>query len=138
MEGEMSELIVFTLKGEKFGIEIEKVREISEMVDVTRVPLAPPYVEGITNLRGEIVPIISLRKRFELGEMEGGEVILIEEKGKPVGFVVDKILGIVKVPKEKIKKVPRMMESVIETKYLKGVAQADKEKYIILDTEKIL
>ena len=134
----MSELIVFTLKGEKFGIEIEKVREISEMVDVTRVPLAPPYVEGITNLRGEIVPIISLRKRFELGEMEGGEVILIEEKGKPVGFVVDKILGIVKVPKEKIKKVPRMMESVIETKYLKGVAQADKEKYIILDTEKIL
>ncbi|RKZ27414.1 chemotaxis protein CheW [bacterium] len=138
MEGEMSELIVFTLKGEKFGIEIEKVREISEMVDVTRVPLAPPYVEGITNLRGEIVPIISLRKRFELGEVEGGEVILIEEKGKPVGFVVDKILGIVKVPKEKIKKVPRMMESVIETKYLKGVAQADKEKYIILDTEKIL
>ncbi len=134
----MSELIVFTLKGEKFGIEIEKVREISEMVDVTRVPLAPPYVEGITNLRGEIVPIISLRKRFELGEVEGGEVILIEEKGKPVGFVVDKILGIVKVPKEKIKKVPRMMESVIETKYLKGVAQADKEKYIILDTEKIL
>jgi len=109
----MSELIVFTLKGEKFGIEIEKVREISEMVDVTRVPLAPPYVEGITNLRGEIVPIISLRKRFELGEVEGGEVILIEEKGKPVGFVVDKILGIVKVPKEKIKKVPRMMESVI-------------------------
>lgn len=134
----MKELIVFTLKGEKFGIEIEKVREISEMVDVTKVPLAPPYVEGITNLRGEIVPIISLRKRFELGEVGEGEVILIEGKGKPVGFVVDKILGIVKVPKEKIRKVPRMMESVIETKYLKGVAQAEGEKYIILDTEKIV
>ncbi|HEM55171.1 MAG TPA: purine-binding chemotaxis protein CheW, partial [Thermodesulfobium narugense] len=91
------QLVVFKLANEFYGIEISSVQEIIKIQDITRVPKAPDFVEGVINLRGKIVPIVDLRKRFELGQTERTKdtrVIVVETSGNIVGFIVDLVTEI--------------------------------------------
>jgi len=133
----------FQLENENYCIEILKVRELMGMSDITPLPQTPPYIRGVINLRGQIIPIIDLRLKFGLpfkaytkrtsiivGEIDMGEKILM-------GLVVDSIQDVVSVPEEKIAHLP-YVNAKIKADYIKGVATTQDGIKIVLDVEKIL
>ena len=139
------QLVTFNLAEELYGVNIMDVKEIVSIQDVRPIPNAPYYVEGILNLRGEIIPVINLHKRFNLHltqqqqqeaeDIERGFIILNIE-GDKIGIIIDKIARVVVVHKSEIQPPPQML-SGIGTEYIHGVTRADTMYLIILDTRKI-
>src|SRR5512140_873748 len=95
------QLVSFSIGEEEFGVDILKVQEINRMVEVTRVPNAPEYVDGVINLRGKVIPIIDLRRRFGMerkGKDKNTRIIVVELSGKILGFVVDAVSEVLRIP----------------------------------------
>ncbi len=147
MAGEDSQfqLVTFQLGDEIYGVDIMDVKEIVKIQDVRPIPNAPYYVEGIINLRGEIIPIIDLHKRFRLKslkdedidpDIEGGFIILSIENNK-IGIIIDRVARVVSVTADDIKDPPQMF-SGIGSEYIQGVIRADNGTYLImLDIRKL-
>ncbi|MDR1785794.1 MAG: chemotaxis protein CheW [Spirochaetaceae bacterium] len=138
------QLVTFNLADELYGVNIMDVKEIVNIMDVRPIPNAPHYIEGILNLRGEIIPIINLHKRFNLkeagesgaeGSPERGFVILNIE-GSKIGIIIDKIARVVMIDRKEIQRPPQML-SGIGTEYILGVARLESLYLVILDTKKI-
>ncbi len=137
------QLVTFKLGNELYGVNIMDVKEIVKLQNVRLIPNAPLYVEGIINLRGEIIPIIDLHKRFriqknasETSELEAGFIILNIENYK-LGIIIDKIARVVTFSREDIKEPPQMV-SGIGTEYIEGVIREDDNSYLImLNTRKL-
>lgn len=132
------ELVGFRLEGEEFGVPIRKVREIIRMQEVTRVPHAPDFVEGVVNLRGQIVPIVDLRRRLGMSPKESDRdtrIVIVEFDGELVGFVVDSVTEVLRVPEDRIEPPPDM---VAEQDYIEGVGKLEDRLLIILDLCKVL
>ena len=147
-DGVLLQLVSFRLGDELYGVDIMDVKEIVKTQEVRAIPNAPFYVEGIVNLRSEVVPIINLHKRFyltkmthtdeedELGEDEGGFIIL-DIEGNKIGIIIDRIERVVPIRSEDIKPPPEMI-SGIGTEYIHGVVRQEKGGYlIILDTRRL-
>jgi len=136
------ELIVFKLGAEEFGADIMQIREISKLMDITRVPGAPSFIDGVINLRGKITPIINLRKKLGFKPKEPGpdtRIIIAELDGHPVGMIVDEVTDVMKIPTKKIVPAPELVTSETSRRYLKGVGKVGKKRLIILlDLEKVL
>lgn len=136
-------LVTFQLGAELYGVEIMEVDQIVRVQDVRPIPNAPYYVEGIFTLRSEIIPIISLHKRFHIqkavfedeDESLGGFVILKIE-GNKMGIIIDRIARVVDVKKEDIQPPPEMITG-IGTEYIHGVVRREKGYLIILDIHKL-
>jgi len=139
----LSQLVTFQLGKENYGIGIMDVHEIVKVDDVRPIPNAPGYVEGIFNLRGEIVPIINLHKRFHIPRLElsdedellGGAVI-INIKDTKIGVIIDKILRVVTIENESVQPPPQII-SGIGAEYIKGVVREEESYLIILDIDRI-
>ena len=137
------QLVTFKLGNELYGVNIMDVKEIVKLQNVRLIPNAPLYVEGIINLRGEIIPIIDLHKRFriqknaqETNDLEAGFIILNIENYK-LGIIIDKIARVVTFSREDIKEPPQMV-SGIGTEYIEGVIREDDNSYLImLNTRKL-
>ena len=137
------QLVTFHLGEELYGVKIMDVKEIVRLQNVRVIPNAPYYVEGIINLRGEIIPIIDLHKRFKIQtatktediEMEGGFIILSIE-GNKIGIIIDKVERVVTVKGEEVKEPPQML-SGIGTEYIEGVVREDSGYLIMLNTHKL-
>ena len=137
------QLVTFHLGEELYGVNIMDVKEIVRLQNVRVIPNAPYYVEGIINLRGEIIPIIDLHKRFKIQaatktedvEMEGGFIILNIE-GSKIGIIIDKVERVVSVKAEEVKDPPQML-SGIGTEYIEGVVREDHGYLIMLNTHKL-
>ena len=139
------QLVTFQLGDEIYGVDIMDVKEIVKIQDVRPIPNAPYYVEGIINLRGEIIPIIDLHKRFRLKslkdedidpDIEGGFIILSIENNK-IGIIIDRVARVVSVTADDIKDPPQMF-SGIGSEYIQGVIRADNGTYLImLDIRKL-
>ena len=136
------QLVTFQLGEELYGVDIMDVKEIVKIQAVRSIPNAPYYVEGIFNLRSEIIPIINLHKRFHLkkmevseddvsGEFEGGFIILNID-GLKIGIIIDRIARVISVNKEEVQSPPQML-SGIGTEYIHGVVRQDNGYLIILD-----
>ncbi len=146
-ENTQLQLVTFQLGEELYGVDIMDVKEIVRVQDVRPIPNAPYYVEGIINLRGEIIPIMNLHKRFHikqavltsedsLGDDEGGFIIL-DIEGNKIGIIIDRVARVVSVDKGEIKPPPQMF-SGIGTEYIQGVVRQETSGYlIILDTRKL-
>lgn len=137
------QLVTFQLGEEHYGIDIMKVKEIHKVKDIRPIPNAPPYVEGIFNLRGVIIPLINLHKRFHLRRavLEEGEELLsgfliISLNGMQLGIFIDKISRVVSIDKEKIQPPPQIL-SGIGAEYIQGVHQEENGYLIILDVERL-
>ena len=137
------QLVTFQLGEEHYGIDIMKVKEIHKVRNIRSIPNAPPYVEGIFNLRGSIIPLINLHKRFHLrrAELEEGEELLsgfliVDLNGKKLGIFIDKISRVVSIDKEKIQPPPQML-SGIGAEYIHGVSHEEDGYLIILDIERL-
>ncbi len=140
------QLVTFQLGDELYGVDIMDVKEIVKVQAVRPIPNAPYYVEGIINLRGEIIPIINLHKRFHIQkraesesddyeEDEGGFIIL-DIEGNKIGIIIDRINRVVQVERGDIKPPPQML-SGIGTEYIEGVVRQETAYLIILDTRKM-
>jgi len=132
-------IVTFMLKEDKFAVEVDKIKEIAKNLEIVKVPLAPKHIAGLANLRGEVIPVLNLRKKFNLrGKKDDMDIIITKIKGYLIGIMVDAVLNIIDVEKEEMKLSPELVKSNIESGYLKGVAQYENERYIILDIEKII
>ncbi len=139
-------LVVFTVGDGVYGVDVSQVREIASMHDTTPMPDAPDYVDGVTNLRGQVTTVTNLRRRFGLPEKENDDrsrVIVVEPDGVPVGMVVDSVSEVLRMPADAIEPVPEiLMESGgadIDSEYIRGVGKLDGGALIILlDLEKLL
>src|SRR5574344_366435 len=144
-ENTQYQLVTFRLGEELYGVDIMDVKEIVKVQGVRPIPNAPYYVEGIINLRSEIIPIINLHKRFHIqklaedadvdSEDEGGFIIL-DIDGNKIGIIIDRVARVVPVEKGDIKPPPQML-SGIGTEYINGVVRQESEYLIILDTRKL-
>lgn len=132
--------VIFKLETEEYGVDIMKVKEISEFKESTKVPNAPYFVDGIINLRGEIIPIINLKKRFRisLGNVNSDtRIIVININDKNVGFVVDEASQVLRIKDDEIDVAPEIIAGV-ERQYITGVGKVGEKIIILLDLEKIL
>ena len=137
------QLVTFHLGDELYGVNIMDVKEIVKIQPVRFIPNAPYYVEGIINLRGEIIPIIALHKRFNIksvpktedDEIEGGFIILNIDNNK-IGIIIDKVARVVSVKGEEVKDPPQML-SGIGTEYIEGVIREDNGYLIMLNIRKV-
>ncbi len=134
------EVVTFRVDEDRFGFPIEEVREVIRPTETTKVPKAPPFVEGIVNLRGRVVPILNLRKRLGLPQARGGEkgVILIDIEERIVGLLVDRVEGISRIPEERIGFPNNLKEGRVDIAYLRGVAESENGAVVLLDPRKIL
>ncbi len=137
---ELLQLVSFTIGEEEFGVDILKVQEINRMLDVTRVPNAPEYVDGVINLRGKVIPIIDLRRRFGMERKEHDKntrIVVVELSGKVVGFVVDAVSEVLRIPKS-VTEPPPSIAAGIEAAYMTAVGKLEDRLLILLDLEKVL
>jgi len=138
--GEVLELVGFRLEGEEFGVPIRDVREIIRMQEVTRVPHAPDFVEGVINLRGQVIPVVALRKRLGMPPKENDRntrIVIVELDGELVGFVVDAVTEVLRLPKDQTEPPPEMVVGV-EQEYITAVGKLDDRFLILLDLHRIL
>lgn len=140
MEG-LRQFVVFNMENEDYGIDIADIHEIDRPKEITiyKFPKAPDYVVGIINLRGEIVPIINLRKRFNLPNKEidrDSRIIIVKLGKKMTGLVVDKVAKAVELMPEEISTTPEEMP--VSGLYVKSVGKKDSQIITILDIKAIL
>lgn len=138
--GELLQLVSFNIGSEEFGVDILKVQEINRMVEITRVPQAPPYVEGVINLRGKVIPIVDLRKRFNIEEREydkNTRIVVVDISGNIMGMVVDSVSEVLRLPANTIEPPPEIVAS-INSEYIKGVAKLEDRLLIFLDLSKVI
>ena len=133
------QLVVFSLSSEEYGVPITQIQEIIRLPEITRVPGASGFIEGVINLRGRIIPIIDLRGRFGLGRKERTEknrIVVADAVGQTVGLVVDGVSEVLQVSGEQIDPIPPSLASV-DSEYLSGVAKVGKLLVILLNLGKI-
>ena len=135
------QLVTFTLGHEEYGVDITKVREINRLVEITHVPKAPEFVEGLINLRGTVVPIIDLRKRFAIesaGDEKQHRIIVVDVHGRTIGVIVDSVSEVLNLSAENIDQVPDTISSGVNQQFLKGVGKIGDRLMLLLDLDSIL
>lgn len=138
--GQEYQLVVFKLNDEEFGVPITQVREINRLAKPTKIPKSPSFVEGVINLRGQIIPIIDLKKRFdlELGEYTSeARIIVVEVQEQVFGVIVDAVSEVLRISGQEIEKTPAMA-TAIDAQYIAGVGKVGERLLIILDIDKLL
>jgi len=139
-DDELLQLVTFSIGEEEFGVNILKVQEINRTMDITKVPRSPDFVEGVINLRGKVIPIIDLRRRFGLvakPEDKDTRIIVIEINSVIVGFVVDAVSEVLRIPASTVEPPPPVVAGV-ESDYISGVGQLNDRLLIMLDLDKLL
>ncbi|SAI38861.1 chemotaxis protein CheW [Bordetella ansorpii] len=142
VEDQGSEFLVFTLGEEEYGIDILKVQEIRgyDANAVTRIANVPPFIKGVTNLRGIIVPIVDLRIKFNLGRVEYNEqtvVIILNLDRRVVGIVVDGVSDVLMLNAGQIRPAPEF-GATLSTEYLTGLGTVDERMLILVDIERLM
>jgi purine-binding chemotaxis protein CheW len=135
-----TQLVVLNLANEDYGVDIAAVDGIVKMQSITRVPHAPSFVEGITNLRGEVLPVIDLRTRFGLpvGETtKETRIVNVEVDGVRVGMVVDAVTEVLRVAEENVEP-PSPLVTTVESAFITGIAKVDGRLIVLLDLAKVL
>ncbi|PKM68463.1 MAG: chemotaxis protein CheW [Firmicutes bacterium HGW-Firmicutes-2] len=132
--------VVFKLNKEEYGLNIMKVNGIEKYQEVVKVPNAPEYIEGMINLRGEVLPIFSLRKKFNLTDKphdDDTKIIVVNTNDIKIGFVVDSVEEILQIDEEVIEVAPAIVAG-INRKYIKSVAKVDQRMIVLIDIDLVV
>ncbi len=131
--------LIFTIKDEKFAIDIMRIVEILNPIDVHTIPELPHFIDGVINLRGSVIPIINMRKRFDIEtSSDKSRIIIIKFDDEFIGLIVDKVLEIKEIEPEKIKKPSRLFKG-FRAEFIKGIANLYKnDVVIIMDIDRVL
>jgi purine-binding chemotaxis protein CheW len=142
---ELSEvqLVTFMLGAEEYGIPISQIQEIDRLAKITKVPKAAKFIEGITNLRGEVIPVLDTRKRFELEVKPSDDrtrIMIVDLGGVKTGLVVDSVREVLNLARKDIAPPPEALGSGIDEQFISGIGKVDagKRMIVLLDVEKIL
>jgi len=137
---DLLQLVSFKIGDEEFGVDILKVQEINRMLEVTQVPNAPEFVDGVINLRGKVIPIIALRRRFGMERKahdKNTRIVVVELNGKIVGLVVDAVNEVLRIPKS-VTEPPPPIVAGIGAEYIRAVGKLDDRLLILLELEGLL
>ena len=137
--GRQLQLVTIEVGGEEYAVDILAVPEINRMMDLTRVPQSPAEVEGVINLRGKIIPVIDLRKRFGLQVSERNDanrIVVVEVHRKTLGFIVDKVHEVLRIDEGIVEPAPAMVCSV-RSDFIAGVGKLQDRLIILLNLAKL-
>ncbi|WP_196772870.1 chemotaxis protein CheW [Pseudodesulfovibrio alkaliphilus] len=137
---ELIQLVTFSIGEEEFGVNILQVQEIIRTMEITKVPRAPAFVEGVINLRGKVIPIVDMRSRFGLRAKEHDKytrIIVIEIDMIIVGFVVDAVSEVLRLPANAVQPPPPVVAGM-DADYIDGVGKLDERLLILLDLNSLL
>ncbi len=131
--------LTFKLADEEYGVEVLKVREIMGLIDVTAVPQMPPYMKGVINLRGKVIPVVDLRLKFGLQEIEHTEqtCIIVVDVGREIGIIVDNVCEVLDITRDCIEP-PPAMGSAVDTSFILGMGKIGDTVKILLEIDKVL
>jgi purine-binding chemotaxis protein CheW len=138
--GDEQQLVVFELGAEFYGVEISRVHEIIRLQSVTHVPRAPSFVEGVINLRGKVIPVVDLRRRFGLPSGEhtrASRIVVLEIGDQVVGVIVDGVSEVLRVSTATVEP-PSPVVAGIDSEYLRGIAKLPERLVILLDLDRVL
>ncbi|KAA0890419.1 chemotaxis protein CheW [Oryzomonas rubra] len=139
-KGELNQLVSFNLGDEEFGIEVLKVREIIRMTAITHMPNTLHYVEGIINLRGRVIPIISMRRKFGLPEVANNSqtrIIVVDVDGDLTGFIVDAVSEVIRISDSEIQPPPPVVSGGIDQECITGVINRTDRLLVLLSLDKM-
>jgi len=134
------QLVVFDLGHEYYGVEISAVNTIIRMQEITRIPRTPEFVEGVINLRGSIIPVIDLRKRFGLivgDTTKASRIVVVEAAGQMIGMIVDAVAETLRLSADAIEP-PSPVVTTVDSAYVRGVGKQDSRLVILIDLEKVM
>lgn len=134
------QLVVFQLAGETYGVDINHVQEIIRMQNITEIPRTPAFIEGVINLRGRVIPVIDLHKRFNLpltDTTSDTRIMVVELEQMTVGMIVDSVSEVLRLSNASIEPPPPMISS-IDVAYLQGVGKWNERLIILLDLDRVL
>jgi purine-binding chemotaxis protein CheW len=137
---DLIQLVTFSLDTEEYGIDVLKVREIIRMTAITRVPNTPPFVEGVINLRGKVIPVFSIRRKFGLNDVERDNrtrIMVMEVGAELMGFIVDAVSEVIRISEEEIQPPPPVMNGNTSQECLAGVINQQERLLVMLDLEKL-
>jgi purine-binding chemotaxis protein CheW len=135
-----NQVVVFELAGEHYGVDIATVEGIIKMQKITKMPHTLSFVEGVTNLRGAVLPVIDMRKRFGLAERtvsKDTRIIVVEMEGMTVGMIVDAVSEVLRIPVEDVDP-PSPMVTTVDSTFINGIAKVEERLIILLDLAKVL
>ncbi|MBU7006261.1 chemotaxis protein CheW [Phosphitispora fastidiosa] len=138
---EGKQYVVFRLSMEVFGLEINRVKEIIIYQEYTNIPGAGELVEGVINLRGHVIPIFNLRKKFGFPQKDrtgNTRIVVVEANNNTVGLVVDSVSEVLAIPGSLIEEPSAMLSSGLDANFITGIAKIDKRLVIVLDLEKVV
>ena len=133
------QLVIFKLSNEDYGLPIAKVQEINRMVAITKLPNTPDFMEGIINLRGRVIPVLDLRKRFGFGAQEKTDdtrIMVTDISGQTVGLVVDAVHEVVTIKGDCIEPPPQFF--VLDAQFVQGIGKLENRLVIMLDIDRVV
>lgn len=136
---ELLQLVGFHVGGEEFALDILRVQEIIRPQQLTRVPSSPEFMDGVMNLRGKIIPVITLRKRFGLNRVPPDKqtrIVVVEIRGIVLGFIVDSVSEVLRIPADTVEPPPRLAK--VAREYVFGVGKLDERLLILLDADRLM
>jgi purine-binding chemotaxis protein CheW len=137
---DLLQLVTFRLGDEEYAVDILRVQEIIKTMEITRVPKAPSFVEGVVNLRGKVIPIVNLRKRLGMTTKEHTQetrIIVIDVQGRHIGLVVDSVSEVLRLSLKAMESAPSL-ERRSHADYIRGVGKYDDRLIVLLDLDKLL
>lgn len=135
-----NQIVVFELGAEFYGVDIATVESIIKMQAITKMPHAPHFVEGVTNLRGKVLPVIDARKRFAMDARatdQKSRIIIINVDNQEVGMIVDGVSEVLTISEQTIEPAPPLATTV-DSAFITGIAKIDQRLVILLDPGKVL
>ena len=140
-QGKEIQVVIFRLDNEEFGLDISQVREIIRVQEITPMPKAPEFIEGVINLRGQVIAVMDLARRFGLTQAkktERSRIVVTEVKENIIGLMVDEVPEVLRIFEEDIEPTPEMLQSQVNAEFIKGVGKFKDRLIILLDVDKIL
>jgi purine-binding chemotaxis protein CheW len=137
--GEVLQLVSFHVGQEEYGLDILRVQEIIRLQQLTRVPNAPESMDGVMNLRGKIIPVIALRKRFGLEQAPTDRqtrIVVVEVQGTVLGFIVDSVSEVLRIPADTVAPPPHLGR--VKQEYVCGVGKLNERLLILLDVDQLM
>lgn len=138
---DLLQVVVFRLAGEEYAVDINQVREIIKWIDVTKIPDTPEFIDGVINLRSNIIVVVDLEVKLGLKHKavdSHTRIVILEIAGNAVGIVVDEVSEVLKIPSSDIHEPPAAISQKLGSDYLKGVAIVGKRLLILVDFDKLL
>jgi len=134
------QLVTFTMGTEEYAVDILKVQEINRMTEIAKVPNAPNYVEGVINLRGRVIPVVSLRKRFGFDDKlsdEQSRIMIMDIQGITIGVIVDAVSEVLRIQSNTVEPTPHVASS-LGTEFIKGIAKLEDRLIILIDMDMLI